>query len=389
MSGGWGDQYWNNSWQDRSSGSKGSGKHCQQWSDTKGKGQHWPSGKGWSSGQNQSWVTGHQGHNPQSWRAPPMIGDGKGRPGWIATAAASAVESVLTTNVKETFADAARGWISSTVCDWVKKCTGFKAQPRPSGQSVQGADPPVPSSSAASVVTTPFPVEDVKGPDDASIVARRPLDEVMRDVSSRKSCGKVAKKRVCRDEIEEEGESDNTPRSRGIVSPCKRTKYESVWSETVTRTPTAAESKLPRKIAKTSRSEPGSDNDALRRSLEAMVKEQSCMIEQLLQEVVALKRRAPSPDDLTVEDQGCASDKMVSREHHCAFLKSICEDSKIELRQVMDLPTYLSWLGKKFTVSCWRERAAAIVPRIENLDSLSHRQVMTHLWTTFAEKVSY
>ena len=134
-----------------------------------------------------------------------MIGDGKGRPGWIATAAAGAVELVLTTTVKDTFGGAG-GWISSTVCDWVKKCTGFKTQPRPSGQSVQGADPPVPFSSAAPVVTTPLPVED-----DASIVARRLLDEVMRDVSSCKSCGKVAKKRVCRDEIEEEGESDNTP----------------------------------------------------------------------------------------------------------------------------------------------------------------------------------
>ena len=51
-----------------------------------------------------------------------MIGDGKGRPGWIATAAAGAVESVLTTTVKEVFAHAARGWISSTVCDWGQKC---------------------------------------------------------------------------------------------------------------------------------------------------------------------------------------------------------------------------------------------------------------------------
>ena len=102
-----------------------------------------------------------------------MIGDGKGRPGWIATAAAGVVESVLTSTVKGTFADAARGWISSTVCDWVKKCTGFKTQPCLSGQSAQGADPPVPSSSssssvAAPVAATPLPVEDVKGPGDAS-----------------------------------------------------------------------------------------------------------------------------------------------------------------------------------------------------------------------------
>ena len=137
MSGGWGDRNWTSGWQDRSS--KGSGKHRQQWSDAKGRGQQWSSGKGWSHGQNQSWSTGS---HPQSWRAPPMIGDGKGRPGWIATAAAGAVESVLTSTVKETFADAARGWISSTVCDWVKKCTGFKTQPCLSGQSAQGADPP-------------------------------------------------------------------------------------------------------------------------------------------------------------------------------------------------------------------------------------------------------
>ena len=105
-----------------------------------------------------------------------MIGDGKGRPGWIATAAAGAVESVLTSTIKETFVEATRGWISSTVCDWVKKCTGFKAQPSPSRQSAQGTDPPAPSSSssssaAASVAAVPSSVEDVKGPDDASIVA--------------------------------------------------------------------------------------------------------------------------------------------------------------------------------------------------------------------------
>ena len=322
-----------------------------------------------------------------------MIGDGKGRPGWIATAAAGAVESVLTSTVKDTFADAARGWISSTVCDWYKKCTGFKTRPCLSGQSAQGADPPAPSSSSASaaapVAATPLPVEDVKGPDDASIVARCLLDEVLRDVDSRKNGGKVAKKRVCRDEFEQELESDNTPRSRGVVSPCKRTKYESIWSETVTRTPTAAESKLPRKGAKANRNESSNDSDALRRSFEAMVKEQNLMIEQLRQEVAALPQRAPSPDDLNAEDQGNTSDNMVTPEHHCAFLKSIREDSKVELRQDMDLPTYLSWLGKKYSVSWWRERAAVIVPNVENLECLSRRQVVSHLWATFAEKVSY
>ena len=93
------------------------------------------------------------------------------------------------------------------------------------------------------------------------------------------------------------------------------------------------------------------------------------MIEQLRQEVAALKRRAPSPDDLTAED------KMVTPDHHCAFLKSICEDS--ELRQDLDLPTYLSW---KFTVS---SRAAVIVPSIENagqsLSSSSGESLVDHV----------
>ena len=77
----------------------------------------------------------------------------------------------------------------------------------------------------------------------------------------------------------------------------------------------------------------------------------------------------------------------VSPDHHLAFSRYLGVEGVAEITTPMELNEYMVWLGKKYTVANWKEKARDLMPMFEVPEESTRREIVAILWNSFAGKV--
>ena len=121
--------------------------------------------------------------------------------------------------------------------------------------------------------------------------------------------------------------------------------------------------------------------------------------EQLQDEVHRLERLLRSQAELIARLQGeaekCAEaatwprelEPEVTPDHHMAFSRFLCADSVAEITAPMALNEYTVWLGKKYALATWKEKARDLAPQIEVPEEITRREIVSSLWNVFKRQV--
>ena len=108
--------------------------------------------------------------------------------------------------------------------------------------------------------------------------------------------------------------------------------------------------------------------------LERLVRSQSELIS-------SLQRRAEEGPEALPRIQEIRSE--VSPDHHLAFSRYLGVEGVAEVTTPMELNEYMVWLGKKYTMAKWKEKARDLTAMFE----VPRREIVAILWNSFAGKV--